>query len=152
VGFIRDLPHNLVEAFEATLREAIEADLLLHVVDASNPAVHDQMLEVQRVLREIGADDIEQVIVCNKVDAMEVAQQPTALRDKTPLITQAGDSPDHAAWVERVFTSARTGLGLAQLRTLLAEKALNHASMRLDSAQSASNSDVTQSDLVNDTQ
>ena len=62
VGFIRDLPHKLVEAFEATLQEAAEADLLLHVVDAASPVLDEQVAEVQRVLRDIGADGIPQTI------------------------------------------------------------------------------------------
>ena len=58
VGFIRDLPHGLVEAFSATLQESVEANLLLHVVDAANPASFEQIEEVRRVLRDIGANDI----------------------------------------------------------------------------------------------
>ena len=68
VGFIRDLPHKLIEAFEATLQEANDADLLLHVVDAASPVLTAQMSEVQRVLAEIGASDILQVLVFNKLD------------------------------------------------------------------------------------
>ncbi|MFZ9335794.1 MAG: GTPase HflX, partial [Burkholderiaceae bacterium] len=71
VGFIRDLPHGLVEAFEATLQEAADADLLLHVVDAANAEHPEQMREVQRVLAEIGAQDIPQVLVFNKLDAID---------------------------------------------------------------------------------
>jgi GTP-binding protein HflX len=71
VGFIRDLPHKLVEAFEATLQEANDADLLLHVVDCANAQVDDQMAEVERVLAEIGADPIPQVLVCNQIDRLE---------------------------------------------------------------------------------
>ena len=63
VGFIRDLPHKLVDAFEATLQEAAEADLLLHVVDAASPVLDEQIAEVQRVLRDIGAADIPQILV-----------------------------------------------------------------------------------------
>jgi GTP-binding protein HflX len=68
VGFIRDLPHGLVEAFQATLQEAVDADLLLHVVDAANPNFPEQIAEVQRVLREIGAAEVPQVLVFNKLD------------------------------------------------------------------------------------
>ncbi|MGE8448530.1 MAG: GTPase HflX, partial [Comamonas sp.] len=71
VGFIRDLPHGLVNAFEATLQEAVDADLLLHVVDASNPAHPEQIQQVQKVLREIGAENVPQVLVFNKLDAIE---------------------------------------------------------------------------------
>ena len=63
VGFIRDLPHGLIDAFQATLQEAVDADLLLHVVDAANPHHPEQIAEVQRVLAEIGAADIPQLLV-----------------------------------------------------------------------------------------
>ncbi|MFY7941627.1 MAG: GTPase HflX, partial [Burkholderiaceae bacterium] len=76
VGFIRDLPHKLVEAFEATLQEAADADLLLHVVDAASPALAEQMAEVQRVLASIGAADIPQILVYNKADLLQESQQP----------------------------------------------------------------------------
>ena len=76
VGFIRDLPHGLVDAFQATLQEAADADLLLHVVDAANPNFPEQMAEVQRVLADIGAADVPQVLVFNKIDALE--DGPTA--------------------------------------------------------------------------
>ncbi|MEO7547782.1 MAG: GTPase HflX, partial [Ramlibacter sp.] len=71
VGFIRDLPHGLIDAFEATLQEAVDADLLLHVVDAANPNFPEQMAEVQRVLLEIGAGEIPQLLIFNKLDALE---------------------------------------------------------------------------------
>ena len=71
VGFIRDLPHKLVEAFEATLQEAADADLLLHVVDAASPVLDEQMAEVERVLAEIGAADVPQILVYNKCDLLE---------------------------------------------------------------------------------
>ena len=74
VGFIRNLPHGLVDAFRATLQEAIDADLLIHVVDAANPDFPEQIAEVQRVLKEIGADTVPQVLVFNKLDALEIAQ------------------------------------------------------------------------------
>ena len=81
VGFIRDLPHGLVEAFEATLQEAVDADLLLHVVDAANPHWPEQIGEVQRVLADIGAGDVEQILVFNKTDAMPPQRQPERLQD-----------------------------------------------------------------------
>jgi GTPase len=114
VGFIRDLPHGLIDAFEATLQEAAEADLLLHVVDAANPNFVEQINEVQRVLLEIGADKVPQVLVFNKLDAIEKGHWPLHLRDMYEIDTVSRD---------RVFTSARDGLGLAQLRQLLAERA-----------------------------
>jgi len=70
VGFIRDLPHTLIEAFKATLEDTLQADLLLHVVDASSPMLREQMDEVDAVLREIGADDIPQFLILNKSDLL----------------------------------------------------------------------------------
>jgi GTP-binding protein HflX len=81
VGFIRDLPHSLVAAFEATLTEAREADLLLHVVDAANPLRETQIDDVNAVLADIGASAIPQVIVNNKIDRLEAHPVATALRD-----------------------------------------------------------------------
>ena len=113
VGFIRDLPHKLVEAFEATLQEAADADLLLHVVDAASPALLEQMAEVQRVLAEIGAGDIPQVLVYNKLDRLEASQQPRALRDTLEL--------DGGVQATRVFISAVRGTGLDVLRDVLVQ-------------------------------
>jgi GTP-binding protein HflX len=73
VGFIRDLPHGLVDAFEATLQEATSADLLLHVVDASHPSYPEQIAQVQSVLADIGASDVPQLLIFNKVDALELS-------------------------------------------------------------------------------
>ncbi len=70
VGFIQDLPHELVAAFRSTLQETIEADLLLHVVDASSPNRHEQIQEVNSVLKQIGADKIPQIMVYNKIDRL----------------------------------------------------------------------------------
>ena len=78
VGFIRDLPHGLVDAFRATLQEAVDADLLLHVVDAANPHHPEQMAEVQRVLAEIGAGDVPQLLVFNKLDALDAGAAAAA--------------------------------------------------------------------------
>ena len=111
VGFIRDLPHGLVDAFQATLQEAVDADLLLHVVDASNPHFPEQIQQVQKVLREIGAHEVPQVLVFNKLDALAAEQQPAALQDGYDL---------DGVQTPRVFVSARSGQGLAQLRELLA--------------------------------
>ena len=113
VGFIRDLPHGLIEAFEATLQEAADADLLVHVVDAANPAFPEQMAEVQRVLREIGADQVPQLVVFNKLDALAPGQRPQLLQDTMDVGGQA---------LARVFVSARTGEGVALLRQSLAER------------------------------
>jgi GTP-binding protein HflX len=68
VGFIRELPHQLVAAFRATLEETIHADLLVHVVDANSPVRTEQIFQVNQVLKEIGADHIPQLIVFNKID------------------------------------------------------------------------------------
>ena len=73
VGFIRDLPHGLIDAFQATLQEAADADLLLHVVDAANPHHPEQIEEVQSVLHEIGAADVPQLLVFNKSDRAPLA-------------------------------------------------------------------------------
>lgn len=112
VGFIRDLPHGLVEAFEATLQEAAEADLLLHVVDASNPDHPEQMAQVNRVLADIGAQDIPQLLVFNKLDAVP--------RERWPLQPQDSCEVD-GRQVPRVFVSARSGHGLDALRRLLSQ-------------------------------
>jgi GTP-binding protein HflX len=113
VGFIRDLPHKLVEAFEATLQEACDADLLLHVVDASSPVLQEQRDEVERVLAEIGAAGVPQILVFNKLDQMDPL--PRALQD---WVERAG-----AAAVPRVFVSALRGTGLDGLRALIARAA-----------------------------
>lgn len=115
VGFIRDLPHGLVDAFQATLQEAIDADLLLHVVDASNPNFPEQIQQVQKVLKEIGAQEVPLVLVFNKLDAVDPERLPAQLQDQYEL---------DGLPVSRVFVSARSGEGLPQLRQLLAEHAL----------------------------
>ena len=114
VGFIRELPHGLVDAFKATLQEAVDADLLLHVVDAANPHHPEQMVEVQNVLQEIGADGIPQLLVFNKLDALETSQRPLRLADTVEV---------DGVQVDRVFLSARTGEGLPALRDELAQRA-----------------------------
>ncbi len=120
VGFIRDLPHGLIDAFAATLQEAADADLLLHVVDGSNPDYLEQIEQVQRVLSEIGAADVPQILVFNKLDAIEKGSLPLQLRDEFEL----RDAFEGASRrVERVFVSARTGEGLPVLRQLLASRA-----------------------------
>lgn len=113
VGFIRDLPHSLVESFEATLQEAAEADVLLHVVDAASPVLHEQVDEVLRVLDSIGAGQVPQVLVFNKCDALPEHQQPRHARDLYEL-------PDGRR-CERVFVSALKGQGLEVLREVFAE-------------------------------
>jgi GTPase len=113
VGFIRDLPHTLVDAFAATLQEARDADLLLHVVDAANPAHPEQIGDVMAVLRDIGADTIPQIVVFNKIDAVPPERRPAVCTDTMELAGQEA---------ARIFVSAHTGAGLGDLRRLLAER------------------------------
>ena len=117
VGFIRDLPHGLIDAFAATLQEAADADLLLHVVDGANPDYLEQIEQVQRVLSEIGAAEVPQILVFNKLDAIEKDSLPLQLQDMFEL-RDAFEGASRSA--ERVFVSARTGEGLPLLRALLA--------------------------------
>ena len=116
VGFIRDLPHTLVDAFEATLQEAAQADLLLHVVDASHPDWTEQLAQVQSVLADIGAADISQWLIFNKVDQLPLDRQPLQAEDVYDWDGRA---------LPRVFLSAVTGQGMAVLRQRLAEFALS---------------------------
>lgn len=118
VGFIRDLPHGLVDAFQATLQEAVDADLLLHVVDAARPDFPEQMAEVQRVLAEIGAADVPQLLVFNKLDALEKSRWPLHLSDMFEV---------DGVRVPRLFVSARTGEGLPGLRRQLASRVPSRA-------------------------
>ncbi|MBT0571187.1 GTPase HflX [Curvibacter sp. CHRR-16] len=111
VGFIRDLPHGLVDAFQATLQEAIDADLLLHVVDASNPNFPEQVGQVQQVLAEIGAQDIPQLLVFNKVDRLPAERMPAVMEDFYDI---------DGLQVPRVFVSAMRNMGLDVLRIKLA--------------------------------
>ena len=111
VGFIRNLPHGLIDAFEATLQEAVDADVLLHVVDAANPNHLEQMQEVGRVLADIGASDIRQVLVFNKLDAMNDEHKPLLRQDRIEF---------NGVQTDRVFVSARSGDGISDLRALLA--------------------------------
>jgi len=106
VGFIRELPHQLVASFRATLEETIHADLLLHVVDAASPARMEQIEQVNLVLKEIGADHIPQILVWNKIDA--VGLEPVLERDEY-------------AKIRRVFISAQSGAGLDLLRQAITE-------------------------------
>jgi GTPase len=111
VGFIRDLPHGLIDAFQATLQEAADADLLLHVVDAANPNHPEQIAQVQRVLHEIGAGDVPQVLVFNKIDLLEGSQQPRQEVDTFEI---------EGVRAPRVFVSAHSGIGMTSLRQQLA--------------------------------
>ena len=115
VGFIRDLPHTLVDAFEATLQEAAQADLLLHVVDAANPDFPEQMAQVQAVLADIGAADVPQLLVFNKMDALPAERLPQRLQDDYEIDGRP---------VPRIFVSAANGAGLSALREALSQRAL----------------------------
>ena len=104
VGFVRDLPHELVAAFRSTLQEAREADLLLHVIDAADPERSERIAQVNEVLESIGAQSLPQIAVYNKIDV-------------------SGESPhvdfDAGGRVDRIWLSAHTGLGLDLLRDAL---------------------------------
>ena len=100
VGFVRHLPHQLVEAFRSTLEEVAEADLIVHVVDGAHATPEEQVRTVRQVLAEVGAERIPELLVVNKID---VADEETLLRLKRN-------------WPDAVFVSARTGAGLDQLR------------------------------------
>ena len=119
VGFIRDLPHGLIDAFQATLQEAADADLLLHVVDASNTNYPEQMNEVKRVLREIGAEDVPQWLIFNKIDTIPPERQPLEMFD----LYEVDGVP-----LKRLFVSAQSGLGVPMLRQMLAEEVLRTVS------------------------
>ena len=121
VGFIRDLPHKLVEAFQATLSEAVDADLLLHVIDASSPVLQEQKDEVDRVLAEIGASEVPQILVCNKLDRLEMFARPRNLVDELEM--------PGGRTVTRVFVSALEGIGLDALRDAIAAAAAMEAPM-----------------------
>ena len=106
VGFIRDLPPTLIAAFRATLEETVQADLLLHVVDASSPQRDEQMAEVDKVLSDIGADEIPRILVYNKID--EAGYEPRVERNENGTIA-------------RVFVSALKRAGLDGLRGAIVE-------------------------------
>jgi GTP-binding protein HflX len=108
VGFIRELPHQLVDAFRATLEETIHADLLLHVVDANSTVRLDQIQQVNQVLKEIGADQIPQLLVWNKIDLAGL---------------EPGVEMDEYDKIQRVFVSGHTGVGVDLLRDAIAEYA-----------------------------
>jgi GTPase len=106
VGFIRHLPHSLIAAFRSTLDETAQADLLLHVVDANSSERFDQIAEVNKVLLEIGAQHIPQILIFNKIDLQDLP---------------AGVQRDDYARIARIYLSAKTGAGIDELRAALAE-------------------------------
>ena len=107
VGFIRELPHELVAAFRSTLLEAREADLHLHVIDAADPERSERIEQVNEVLKSIGADHVPQLEIYNKVDLL--GEEPRLERDE-------------AGAVKRIWLSAASGAGLELLRAALAER------------------------------
>jgi GTP-binding protein HflX len=137
VGFVRELPHQLVAAFRATLEETIHADLLLHVVDGSSPVRMEQIEQVNEVLREIGADHIPQILVWNKIDAAGL--EPAVERDQY-------------AKISRVFISAQSGAGLDLLRDAIAEaaKTAPARSHLFDAVQDAGTDDADDADDAGD--
>ena len=115
VGFVRDLPHELVAAFRSTLSEARDADLLLHVVDAADELRDERIGQVDAVLADIGAGDIDQILVFNKIDRIEDAQPR---RDQPP-----GEASTTGLRIrERIWLSAISGAGLDLLRQALGER------------------------------
>lgn len=132
VGFVRDLPHALVDAFKATLEETAQADLLLHVIDASAPDRLEQIAQVQRVLREIGADSLPLIEVYNKID-----RQPPGWQPGPGSTVAKGDGPDAAGRcdsIPQVATSAVTGIGLDSLRDQIASIAQRQIAAGVSSA------------------
>jgi GTP-binding protein HflX len=109
VGFIRELPHQLVEAFQATLDETVHADLLLHVVDASSVVRDEQIHEVEKVIAEIGAQNIPVILIMNKID-----QLPEYI-GRGPEIRYEKDGS-----ISKIYLSAQSGEGLDMLREVLA--------------------------------
>ena len=106
VGFIKNLPHALVEAFSATLEEAVQADLLLHIVDTASSNRDEQITQVNNVLQEIGADKVPQILVHNQID--RAGLEPMVSRDEYGRITT-------------IHVSAKTGAGMDLLRLAMAE-------------------------------
>ena len=118
VGFVRDLPHKLVSAFSATLEETALADVLLHVVDASNPDFERQMDDVNAVLEEIGAHEVPQLVVYNKIDLL-----PEGVRE-------AGVLRDNSGRAVGVNISVAKSLGLDALREAMIERVLENGGKR----------------------
>ncbi|MDP2246907.1 MAG: GTPase HflX, partial [Nitrosomonadales bacterium] len=106
VGFIKHLPHALVEAFGATLEEAVQADLLLHVVDAASPNRDEQIMQVNQVLDEIGAMDVRQVLVLNQIDRLGM---------------EPGLERDEYGRIRTIRISAMTGAGVDLVKLVMIE-------------------------------
>ncbi|MER0215312.1 MAG: GTPase HflX [Nitrosomonas sp.] len=115
VGFIRELPHTLVAAFRATLEETVQADILLHVIDASSPNRDEQIEEVNKILKEIGADTIPQILILNKIDLTDFAE------------ASKGCTRDEYDRISRIRLSAKTGEGIALVRQALTEAVVENS-------------------------
>lgn len=124
VGFIRELPPQLIEAFKATLEETVHADLLLHVVDASSAARHEHIVQVNQVLTEIGAQNVPQILVWNKLDAVPGSAN-------TELAVQR----DECDSIIRVGVSALSGAGMDALRAALVETVKRDRPVRQSAAE-----------------
>ena len=112
VGFVRDLPHELVAAFRSTLSEAREADFLLHLVDAADPLREERIAQVDEVLQAVGAGELPQLLVFNKIDRIEGAEVRHDAQDGVPDESRR----------ERVWISARDGRGLELLQSVLGRR------------------------------
>lgn len=115
VGFVRELPHQLVEAFRSTLEEVADADMMLHVVDGSHPDPESQITAVRQVLADVGAADVKEIIVVNKADIADPEVVDRLLR-----------SEKHA-----IAVSARTGAGFDELLQLISDE-LPRPEIRVD--------------------
>src|SRR5262249_26479574 len=122
VGFVRDLPHELVAAFRSTLQEARESALLLHVIDASDPQRGERIAQVNAVLAEVGAGEIPQIEVFNKADlvgdsadAVPQAEKVEAQNQVDPALSSTSGPTSGPTIVGRHWVSARTGQGLGEL-------------------------------------
>ncbi len=122
VGFIRKLPTLLIESFKSTLAEAMETDLLIHVVDISNPAFEQQMMSVKEILHEIGASNKPELIVFNKIDAFKEPEEDDFFVGSTGLTLEQFEK----SWIAKenapaVFISAQNNTNIEKLRTTIVE-------------------------------
>ena len=108
IGFIQDLPPKLIDAFRSTLDETVDADLLLHVIDVSDPFMHEKIQEVEEILEQLKVDRVPKIYVFNKIDALKKVPAIT-LRRKYEAFTP-------------IFVSAHTGEGLDELRTVIGQR------------------------------
>ena len=137
VGFVRALPHELVAAFRSTLQEARDADLLLHVVDASDPKREERIVQVREVLAGIGAGDLRELKVFNKVDLLP-SERPRVARGADGIPAQA-------------FVSAASGAGLDELREAIAQAIRPHqirGTVHVGMRAAAIRSDLYQRDAI----